>query len=117
MVVPGSDIGLLYRSMCTAVMREISEKGLIVAYDDLPAAVWDFISGHFNIPLAAPEVDAMKARSKFHSKAPPDRLSPFSPDSLQKRTGLPRDIALDVQAAARSVYLNLTALSFRSPAI
>lgn len=61
-----------------------SRGGMLVNYDEMPAALWSRIAKHFRLDLDASDIERMKQASKFNAKHPKVR---FENDSADKRGG------------------------------
>ena len=58
-------------SFCEAALRHRGVgKGLLLSYQQLPAAVPDLVSGHFGVSLDESDLEQMRSAARFHAKNP-----------------------------------------------
>ncbi len=89
-------------AICEAVLREHSAGGgLLVNYDDLPAALCDSVLPHFGVAASAAEVEAMADAARFDAKAPDRR---FTPDARAKRAATTAAIATAIRGRLTDAY-------------
>jgi hypothetical protein len=102
--VPGSREELVARTFgafCAAMARLDAERGRLVAYEALPAAVWDTVAAHFSLKVDARQQARMTHAARTHAKAPPGGCRQFAPDSATKHATASPELRRAIDAFAR----------------
>ena len=99
-------------SICEAAETACgSGGGLVVNYDELPAALWTRVLPHFGVNPSAVEMEAMAAVARRDAKEP---ASPFAPDADARRAAATDAVRAAAAGRLADVYARLEAL--RRPA-
>ncbi|GAA5120284.1 hypothetical protein JIN84_20565 [Luteolibacter yonseiensis] len=82
--------------------------GKAINYDSLPEGVFSSIAPHFGLSLSPARMEAMKAVTAFHAKAP---CFNFEPDSESKRNAAGGEVTALCAALLNPIYEQLRKLS------
>ena len=102
--VPGSREELVaraYGAFCAAVARLDAGRGRLVAYEALPAAVWDTVAPHFSLPVDSRQRAGMAQAARMHAKAPLGSSREFAPDAATKQATASPELRQAIDAFAR----------------
>jgi hypothetical protein len=76
---------ILAANLSAAAAAIVRGGGLLVHYDELPAAIWARIAPHFGLALSAGEIASLQRAAGTDAKNP---YAEFQPDSASKRASL-----------------------------
>ncbi|HEY4366446.1 MAG TPA: hypothetical protein VGN07_04370 [Steroidobacteraceae bacterium] len=82
---PEEHVARLYGAFCNAATRLDTTRGKLIAYDDLPAAVWDAVAPHFSLSIDSRQRRLIEESSCNYAKAPVGNPRAFSPDAAAKQ--------------------------------
>ena len=99
-----------YGAVCDAACRLAPARGRLVAYDTLPAAVWDVIAPHFGLAVDAAGRERMAGAARGNAKAPLAKPAAFSSDSAKKQSAASPALRAAVEVFARPNLIRLFAL-------
>ena len=100
-----------FAAFCDAVTRLDPARGMLLAYENLPDAIWSRLALHFRLALAAATRDGMAQVAKVYSKSRTDQGSvAFSPDGDRKRAAASAGLRHVVDAIARPPYDRLRSI-------
>lgn len=101
---PQERAALFVRAFLRAGARLPAQRGLIVAYEQLPSVVPDALLPHFHLAPDAAARERMLATATFDSKAAADQRVPFAPDAGHKRAAASEELRDAVDRLARGPY-------------
>ena len=87
----------LYR----AVRRLDPARGRVIAYEDLPGAMWTTIGPHFGCAIDADRQREMSLEALGYAKAPVGKAAAFAPDAAAKRAAASPELRRHVDALVR----------------
>lgn len=102
--VPGSREKLVagaYGAFCAAVARLDAGRGRLVAYEALPAAVWDVVASHFSLAVNARKRADIAQAARAHAKARLGQPAEFVPDAATKQAAASVELRRAIDAFAR----------------
>jgi len=109
-MVPREDyIARVFAAFCGSIARLDPARGEIVAYDALPAAVWENVAPHFGLSLGDAARARMSDAAGRNAKAKMGDASSFVPDSVGKRAEASEALRTAIDAIARPEYERLLA--------
>jgi hypothetical protein len=98
-----------FAAFCGAATRLDPARGLIIAYETLPDAVWTALCGRFGLAVDQDDLRRMAEVALGHAKAPVGRAKPFVPDSKSKTASASPALIEAVEAYARPALQQLIA--------
>jgi hypothetical protein len=90
-----------YGAFCAAVARLDAGRGRLVAYEALPAAVWETVAPHFSLPVDARQRAAIAQAARMNTKAPLGSSREFAPDTATKQATASPELRRAIDAFAR----------------
>ena len=102
---PEDFVARLYGAFCEAACRLDPNRGKLVRYEALPAAVWEAVAPHFSLRVEEDIRALMTQAARVNSKAPVGQAEQYSSDTEQKQAAAP--------AALRQAIETLAAPSLR----
>jgi hypothetical protein len=102
---PEDFVARLYGAFCEAACRLDPNRGKLVRYEALPAAVWEAVAPHFSLRVDEDIRARMTQAARVNSKAPVGQAEQYSSDTEQKQAAAP--------AALRQAIETLAAPSLR----
>jgi hypothetical protein len=90
-----------YGAFCAAVAALDAERGRLVAYEALPAAVWDTVAPHFSLPVDARQRVSIAQAARMNAKARLGSSREFAPDTATKQAAASTELRRAVDAFAR----------------
>ena len=88
-------------------------RGRLVAYEALPAAVWDVVAPHFSLPVDARQRADIAQAARTHAKAPLGRAAEFVPDAATKQAAASAELRRAIDSFARPQLERLVRLHAR----
>jgi hypothetical protein len=107
---PEEFIGRLYGKFCEAACRLDANRGRLVRYEALPAAVWDIVAPHFALSTDEPQRQRMAQAARINSKAPPGKSPEFASDTAAKQAAATAALRLAIDTFARPQLERLVGL-------
>jgi hypothetical protein len=98
---PEEFFALLYGAFCEAAAGLDPQRGRLVSYDTLPAAVWEVVAPHFSLSIDAVQRARMAAAAMTHAKAPLGKAVPFVRDVATKQAAASPELRRAIDALAR----------------
>jgi hypothetical protein len=98
---PEEYIARAYGALCSAVARLDPQRGRLVAYDALPAAVWDTVAPHFSLSISADERSQIAEAARTYSKGKVGQPREFKPDGQNKRAAASTELLEAIDAFAQ----------------
>ncbi len=95
-----------FAAFCEAAMGLDPHRGMVVAYDALPSAVWSDIAPHFGLTVDEDCRERMAAAARKHAKSPD---AAFVPDAASKRSAASPALLQAIDGLARPAFRRLTA--------
>jgi hypothetical protein len=93
-----------YGAFCAAVAAVAAldaERGRLVAYEALPAAVWDTVAPHFSLPVDARQRVSIAQAARMNAKTRLGSSREFAPDTASKQAAASTELHRAVDAFAR----------------
>jgi hypothetical protein len=107
---PEELIGRLYGKFCEAACRLDANRGRLVFYETLPAAVWELVAPHFALSTDDPQRQRMAQAARFNSKAAAGRSTEFASDAAAKQAAATAALRLAIDTFARPQLERLVGL-------
>jgi hypothetical protein len=108
-------VARLFAAFCVAADRLDRKRGLLLAYDTLPDAVWRSLAPHFGVTITDAVKDKMALASGAYSKAPIASARIFVPDDAAKRAAASPALRAAVDGLARPAFERLVARYRQAP--
>lgn len=90
-----------YGAFCKAAGRLDPRRGKLVAYEALPAAVWDTVAPHFSLSLNLRQRAAIAQAARMDAKAPLGSDREFAPDEATKQAAASLELRRAIDTFAR----------------
>lgn len=100
----------VFAAFCTAACRLDPSRGRLVAYEHLPAAVWDAVAPHFGLVVDPPALKRMGDAARVDAKSPVSKPAAFTPDEATKRAAASPELRRAIDSIARPAFERLLAL-------
>jgi hypothetical protein len=97
----------VYGAFCEAASRLDRQRGKLVHYEGLPAAIWESVASHFALPVDAAQKDAIAAVARTHAKAAIGRPAAFVADAASKQAAASPELRRAIDAFARPALEHL----------
>lgn len=100
----------VFAAFCTAARRLDPQRGGLVAFEHLPAAVWDVVAPHFGLVPDPPALKRMADAARVNAKSPINRPAAYTPDDEAKRAAASPELRHAVDSIARPAFERLMGL-------
>jgi hypothetical protein len=107
---PEEFVARLYGAFCDAAAGLDPQRGRLVSYEGLPAAVWEVVAPHFALTIDAAQRARMAEAAKTHAKAPLGKAVQFVRDAATKQAAASPELRQAIDAFARPPLHRLLAL-------
>lgn len=98
---PEEFVARLYGAFCEAAARLDARRGKLVAYETLPAAVWEVVAPHFSLPIGVRQRSSMAEAARTHAKSPLGKAAPFIRDDAAKQAAASAQLRQAIDSFAR----------------
>lgn len=98
---PEEFVARLYGAFCEAAARLDARRGKLVAYETLPAAVWEVVAPHFSLPIGVRQRSSMAEAARTHAKSPLGKAAPFIRDDAAKQAAASAQLRQAINSFAR----------------
>jgi hypothetical protein len=98
---PEEFVARLYGAFCKTAGRLDTSRGKLVAYQALPAAVWEIVAPHFSLSIDNRQRERMVQAARINSKAPIGKASEFTRDDAMKQMAASTALRQAIESFAR----------------
>lgn len=102
-------LALMFAAFCRVAERLDPARGLLVAYETLPAAIWERLAPHLGLAVEEGLRARMQGASTAYSKAPFGKPVEFVRDDTRKRADASQQLRRSVETFARPALERLAA--------
>jgi hypothetical protein len=103
-------VARVYGAFCAAAAGLDASRGRLVAYESLPAAVWDIVAPHFSLMVDASQQERIAEGARRHAKAAIATVTEFKSDIASKQSAASAELRRAIDSLARPQLERLTRL-------
>jgi hypothetical protein len=100
----------VYGAFCVAAAGLDVNRGRLVSYESLPAAIWHVVAPHFSLSIDSAQRDRIAEAARRHAKAPIGKVAEFTSDVAAKQNAASAELRLAIDSLARPQLERLTRL-------
>jgi hypothetical protein len=107
---PEEFVARAYGAFCTAAAGLDVERGRLVPYESLPAAVWNIVAPHFSLSIDDSQRERVAEAARRPAKAPVGTVAEFKSDAATKQDAASPALRRAIDSLARPHLERLTRL-------
>lgn len=100
----------VYAAFCDAIAKLDPSRGMLIDHSEIPAATWERLAAHFNLPLDGETAARLQAQAGKYAKNKLGQDAAYQSDSEAKRAAATPALREAVDAIARPALARLIAL-------